>query len=199
VKTTKAYFNEKADSWDSKAAEKDKLKLQHMADRLYIKSGATVIDVGTGTGIFLPYLLQKTGIYGKIIALDIAEMMLLKAKSKHIAVNIDFICSDVVALPFPDEICDAVVCYSCLPHFSNKLQAILEMKRALKRGGQVFFCHTSSRQSINEIHRSQPELCAHLFPENDEVRQMLIEAGFTDIRISEGENDYLAAARRISN
>ena len=194
MKTTKAYFNEKADSWDSKAAEKDKLKLQHMADRLYIKSGATVIDVGTGTGIFLPYLLQKTGIYGKIIALDIAEMMLLKAKSKHIAVNIDFICSDVVALPFPDEICDAVVCYSCLPHFSNKLQAILEMKRALKRGGQVFFCHTSSRQYINSIHKEIPGMQDHLLPDAIEMMEMLAKAGFTNIKVEDKIDSYFACA-----
>ena len=196
---TQSYFNRLADIWDEKIAEKDPGKLANMANRLDIYSGSTVLDVGTGTGVFVPFLLQKIGPEGKLVCLDFAEEMLKKLISKKFKGNISYFCADIAHSQLADRSFDAVVCYSVFPHFGNKVMILSEINRLLKNDGGLFICHTSSRQSINEIHRSQPELCAHLFPENDEVRQMLIEAGFTDIRISEGKNDYLAAARRISN
>jgi len=60
----------------------------------------------------------------------------------------------------------------------------------------LFICHTSSRRSINEIHRSLPEICGHLFPENENTRRMLSEAGFEDIGIYDGKDDYLVSARK---
>ncbi len=165
-----------------------------MVDQLDITSGATVIDVGTGTGVFLPYLLQKTGSNGKIIALDIAERMLLKAKSKFIAGNIEFVCSDVAALPFPDESCDALVCYSCLPHFSDKLRAMWEMKRILKRSGRIFICHTSSREHINSIHKGIPSMRDHLLPDAIEMMEIFTKAGFTGIRVEDKKDSYFAYA-----
>jgi cyclopropane fatty-acyl-phospholipid synthase-like methyltransferase len=49
---TKAYFNEKADIWDDQIAEKDTSKLERIAECLAIKPGSTILDIGTGTGVF---------------------------------------------------------------------------------------------------------------------------------------------------
>ena len=51
------YFNEKAAIWDETVAEKDTAKLERMAERLGIESGATVLDVGTGTASSCPISL----------------------------------------------------------------------------------------------------------------------------------------------
>ena len=67
---TKAYFNEQSQIWDEKIAEKDISKLERIAACLTIEPGATILDVGTGTGVFLPYLLKKVGTEGRILALD---------------------------------------------------------------------------------------------------------------------------------
>lgn len=191
---TQAYFNSKADIWDEQIAEKDKRKLEQMSDKLGISSGATIVDIGTGTGVFLPYLFQKAGVNGKIIALDIADKMLLKAKSKQITGNIDFVCGDVMALPLPDNFCDAVVCYSCLPHFHDKAKAMIEIKRALKKGGHVIICHTSGRKYINSIHKEIQGMQEHILPDAIEMTEMLAEAGFTDIKVEDKTDSYFASA-----
>jgi ubiquinone/menaquinone biosynthesis C-methylase UbiE len=193
IKMTKAYFNERADIWDEKIAEKDASKLEKMAARLKIESGATVLDVGTGTGVFLPYLLKKVGVNGSIIALDIAEKMLAKAKSKGYRGNIRYLCADVMAIPLDDEFCDAVVCYSSLPHFPDKPKAMLEIKRILKKGGRVFICHTSSREHINHIHRSIPTVQNDLLPDAIEMTTLLSNAGFTEIQVEDKAENYLAS------
>ena len=195
-KMTKAYFNEKADIWDQKVAEKDISKLELMAGRLIIESGSTILDVGTGTGVFLPYLLKKVGVQGKIIAIDNADKMLSKAKSKKIGDNVIYLCADVMAIPLADDFCDAIVCYSSLPHFPDKPKAMIEMKRILKKGGQVFICHTSSREHINSIHRNLPSVHNDLLPDAIEMMTLLTNAGFADIQVEDKVDSYLACGRR---
>lgn len=196
IEMTRAYFNKQADKWDKNVAEQDVSKLEKLAARLSIKTGDTVLDVGTGTGVFLPYLLKKTGEAGKIVALDIAEKMLLKSKSKNFKGNINYLCADVMAIPLDDNFCDTVVCYSCFPHFPDKLGAMSEIKRVLKRGGRVFICHTSSREHINKIHRSIPHVHDHILPDAIEMVQILSNAGFTEIQVEDKADSYFACGMK---
>jgi len=193
---SKDFFNSRAAIWDEEVAEKDVSTLKAMVARLDIKAGATVLDVGTGTGIFVPLLLKKLGREGKLVCLDFAEEMLKIAQAKSFHGNVSYLCADIENSHLADKSFDAVVCYSVFPHFHNKPKALREIYRLLKAEGRLFICHTSSRQAINEIHRSLPEVCDHLFPENEETHRMLSEAGFADVSISDREEDYLVYAMK---
>jgi len=193
----RAFFNEKAAIWDKEIAEKDTTKLDSMVQRLDIKSGSTVLDVGTGTGIFIPYLLKKLGDNGHLIAIDIAEQMLARAKVKFPIQHIDHIQADVVRLPLYKDIFDTVVCYSSFPHFHDKQQALFELARVLKINGILFICHTASRSTINGIHKGMPAVHNDLLPEYTEIHRMFTIAGFEDIIIEDNEDTYLATARKV--
>jgi ubiquinone/menaquinone biosynthesis C-methylase UbiE len=192
---SKDFFNARAASWDKSVAEKDVQKLQALADRLDIKPGAVVLDAGTGTGVFVPFLLKKIGPAGSLVCLDFAEEMLKVTRQKKFKGNIKYLCADIEETRLPGASFDAVVCYSVFPHF-NQPKALREIYRLLKPEGWVFIGHTSSREFINHIHGKIPEVCGHLLPESKEMRRMLMDAGFTGITIAEGENDYLAQACR---
>lgn len=193
---SKEFFNSRAAIWDEKVAEKDDAKLKAMAALLDIKPGASVLDVGTGTGVFVPYLLQKIGREGGLVCLDFSEEMLKISRAKGFKGNITYLCADIENSHLAAESFDAAVAYSVFPHFQNKLKALREIYRLLKKGGKLFICHTSSRHFINEIHRRQPEVHDHLLPENEEMRRLLSEAGFEDISVRDGESDYMASARK---
>jgi len=192
----RAYFNQKAASWDETSSERDTTKLERMAKRLNIKPGSLVLDVGTGTGAFIPFLLRETGKGGRIVALDIAEKMLKRARTKGFSRHIDCLCADVTNIPLGNEIFDVIVCYSSFPHFPNKSRALAEMKRVTKRGGRLLICHTSSRASINETHRQIPTVQNDIIPDKSKVREMLSMAGFVDIKMEDDSESYLASARK---
>ena len=192
----KAHFNQRAASWDETVAEKDTAKLKRMAQRLNIKPGSTMLDVGTGTGVFIPFLLDKIGRNGHIVALDFAKEMLKEAMAKGFDGNIDYLCADVTNIPLDDEVFDTIVCYSSFPHFQDKPRALAEMNRVIKTGGRLVICHTSSRARINEIHCNIPAAQNDLIPDAGEMQIMMRVAGFTDIRIDNGSNSYLASARK---
>ncbi len=191
---SKEFFNARATTWDEKVAEKDVSRLNAMLARLDIKPGAAVLDVGTGTGVFIPFLLEKIGREGNLVCLDFAGEMLKIARNKGFKGNIRFLCADIENSQLPDNSFDAVVCYSVFPHFKNKLKALKEINRLLKEEGRLFICHTTGRRAINEIHRSLPEVCDHLIPANADTRRMLSQAGFADIYIGDGKEGYFVSA-----
>ncbi len=190
----RTYFNGKAAMWDEIAAEKDWSKLRQMAERLDIRPGSMVLDIGTGTGVFIPYILHSIGCEGKILALDIAEEMLRRAKVKSFNGAVDFLNADVSCIPLLEASVDSVVCYSSFPHFQDKEKALAEMYRVVKRGGRLFICHSSSREAINGLHNGIPEVAHDVIPEEWEMREMLSESGFADIVIEDNCEDYLCRA-----
>ena len=192
----RAYFNQIAASWDETSSERDTTKLERMAKRLKIKPGSTVLDVGTGTGVFIHFLLSQWREGGRIIALDFAEKMLRRARAKGFNGNIDYLCADVTNIPLGNEIFDIVVCYSSFPHFQDKLGALAELNRVIKRGGRLLICHTSSRARINEIHRQIPVVGNDIIPDEGEMQMRLSMAGFTEIEIDDNNESYLASARK---
>ena len=185
-----------AATWDETVAEKDVTRLERMSQRLEIKPGSTVLDVGTGTGVFLPFILKKVGNRGRLVALDLAEEMLRRARAKGFSRNIEYLQADIASPPLSDEAFDAVVCYSSFPHFQNKAAALSEAKRVLKKGGRLFICHTSSRKEINDIHRQTPLLVNDILPGEDEMAIMLSAAGFAHVEVYDGNDSYFASATK---
>jgi ubiquinone/menaquinone biosynthesis C-methylase UbiE len=188
------FFNNNAAEWDTTRSEKDTLKLEKMAGRLNLEPGSFVLDAGTGTGVFLPCILDRIGAKGRVTALDFAENMLKLASSKNGSHNIFYLRADIMGLPLAENTFDRVVCYSSFPHFSDKLQALREIIRVLKPGGKLAVCHTSSRAHINSVHSRQPAVKDHIIPDSDEMRDLMLKAGFEPVQIEDTHDSYLAMA-----
>ena len=189
----RSYFNSMAAVWDENIAEKDTDKLNSMMERLYIKQGSAVLDIGSGTGVFIPYIMDRIGATGNLTALDFAEEMLICCKTKHSNRNIDYLHADAMLLPLTEQSFDVIVCYSCFPHFADKVKALSEIYRVLKKQGHVHICHTSSRDKINTIHRGIPAVSNDLIPDKDEMRRIMAYVGFSDIEIYDSSDNYLAS------
>lgn len=100
-------------------------------DMLGVSEGDTVIDIACGTGMNIPYLLEKKV---RVIGVDYVSSMLQRAKEKH--PSIQFIQSDVATFQIP-EIIDAIICTYALSMIEEWQKAILNMKHMLKKDGRL--------------------------------------------------------------
>lgn len=173
----KEYFNSVAHKWDE-MVHHDPQKLLRIFEFIGLQPGQTVLDVGTGTGILIPYIYDRVKGSGQIDAIDLSEAMLERAKKKYTYPNVNYILGDVCEFPMDIPKYDCIICYSVFPHFVDKEYAIKHMAKGLKKSGKLVVCHSESREKINDIHsRGEGVIKDDILPPAIVVAHMMKSAG----------------------
>ena len=81
-KNHKEFFDKYAETWDEITFHNPK-KLIRILSVLDLKPGQKVLDVGSGTGVMIPYLFNYVKETGSIVAIDFSENMIMISKRKH--------------------------------------------------------------------------------------------------------------------
>lgn len=196
VAVVRDFFNRRASTWDTTVSMKDGRRLEQLVPRFELAPGSTVLDAGAGTGVIVPHLRRTVGAGGRVIALDAASEMLVRARRKLNEMAAGYLCADMTAIPLDGGAVDAVVCYSSFPHFRDKPQALGEIFRVTGRGGRLFIAHSSDRMGVNRRHRHTAEVTHDMLPNDDEMLAMLTDAGFIDVHIEDRPDSYLARAQK---
>ena len=190
------YFDSVAGNWDG-ICRHDRGKISMILDLIGLAEGDRVLDVGTGTGILVPFLLERIGRTGAVHGVDISAEMLEVARSKQKVPNVRFIHGDILYLPLPKEGYDHVICYSVFPHLGEKRIVIGVLARCLKAGGRLTICHSSGREEINRHHQSShPAVANDYLPRLDALKEVLVGAGLESYVSVDSDNMYLVSVRK---
>jgi ubiquinone/menaquinone biosynthesis C-methylase UbiE len=194
------YFDQLAPTWDKELTPERLKCLGNIVKALGIKPDYYVLDIGSGTGVLLPFLIAELGGEGKIVAIDISADMLSQAQAKDFPPVVSLAQADVLAIPLPDNSMDLAICNSAFPHFDDKGKAVKEIARVLKNDGRVAICHTMSRQIINQLHQSIGGAVAnHLLPDEFELRALTKLAGLKIIHFEDNSERYLVLAEKSAH
>lgn len=102
-----------------------------LRQQLQLSGRSQVIDLGAGTGKFLPYLQAITE---HILAIEPIEAMLAQLHQAYPTVKTLQACSD--ALPVSPHFADAVICAQAFHWFAN-IDSLTQMHRVLKPSGHL--------------------------------------------------------------
>ncbi len=196
----KQFFDKLAENWDSSPKIKQTIKKieQKIFPLLkqFFKKGDNILDLGCGTGILLPYLEKLVGKKGKVYALDFSQKMLNKAKEKF-ADRFVYVKANAHNMPFENEKFDGVVCFNTFPHFVNKLKALKEVYRVLKKDGYFIIAHSKNREEINSHHKKLEGLVAKDFiPTDKELVLLSKKAKFSEINFIENNKIYFCVTKK---
>jgi len=191
------YFDKLAPIWD-KELTRERLKcLGNIVKELGIKPGYYVLDIGSGTGVLLPFLITELGDEGKVVALDFSAEMLIQAQAKNFPPIVGFAQVDVLAIPLADNSVDLAICNSAFPHFNDKVKALEEIVRVLRNNGRLVICHTMSREILNRLHQSIGGIVAgDLLPDESQLRGLIKQAGLRVTNFEDGPERYLVIAEK---
>src|ERR1700752_4694369 len=127
-----AGYNAAADHFDDEALGFWAKYGGRAVERLALRPGASVLDVGCGTGASaIPAALQ-VGPKGKVIAVDLSDRLLeiarRKAASRKLD-NLEFRLGDMENLGYPDRHFDAVICVFAIFFVPDVAKQIRELWR----------------------------------------------------------------------
>lgn len=170
-----------------------------------LKPGQKVLDLASGTGDLAGKFAKLVGSKGQVIASDINGAMLGNGRARQIdkgvVGNINFVQANAQYLPFPDNHFDLVTISFGLRNVTDKEMALRAMYRCLKPGGRLLVLEFSQPtvpglkpiydtysfkllpfmgKVIADDEESYRYLAEsiRMHPPQDELKQMMVDAGF---------------------
>ncbi|MDR6869821.1 phosphatidylethanolamine/phosphatidyl-N-methylethanolamine N-methyltransferase [Bosea sp. BE125] len=99
--------------------------------------GPDILEIGVGTGLTLPYFTQGTRVLGADLSLDMLKVANRKVASQRLAHVRGLMVMDACRLGFEAERFDAVTAQFVITLVPDPEQALAEMDRVLKPGGEI--------------------------------------------------------------
>lgn len=152
---------------------------ERLIDALEIPRGATVADLGSGTGYFTWRLAEKVGPGGKVLAVDVQQQMLDRTKAvvtTHKLENVDYVLATDTDPRLPERALDLVFIAYAYHEFSDPEAIMAAVKRSLKPGGRVVVLEYAKESNIapaSPLHKMSFE----------EIRREIEPMGFTIDRL----------------
>lgn len=186
------FFDRIAPTWDANEILSTEEKVNHILDFIELQPGQSVLDLGTGTGVLLPYIAERIGNAGKITAVDYSEGMLTRAREKFETLvptpeflNLDFETENI------DGEYDRIILYCVYPHLHEPVDTLKWLISVnLKEGGKLYIAFPCGPEFINNIHKEKHSE-SDILPGASELAAKLCEYGLSAEVLSETETSYV--------
>lgn len=197
------YFNDLAARWDAIGGQEETLlkarrfvfQVSNIGARAPVRQ---ILDVGCGTGILLPYILEAFPTVQRLLELDLAEAMLRENGRKIREARVGRVCADVAALPLGEPRWDRVLCFGVLPHVKDIPATLRELWRVLGPGGVLSVGHPMSSQDLNRFHEALGEpIAGDVLPTAPALARILEDVGGRILSAEENFDGYFVSAQKV--
>lgn len=161
-------YNAAADWYDSHALGFWDHFGRRTVERLGLSTESKVLDVCCGSGASAIPAAQRVGPGGEVIGVDLADNLLRLARQKAANLsleNVRFEIGDMLALKYPDNRFDAVICVFGIFFVPDMALAARELWRRVKPGGKLAittwgkgFCEPANDIFWRAVAELRPEL-----------------------------------------
>ena len=186
------FFDDNAAVWDSRIKPSDHAALERIFGKINFRSTDTVLDVGSGTGIAIPYY-REYGI-SDIYACERSSGMIEILKEKH--PDVKLLHRNYLNPLEAEMFVDKILIFNTFPHFANFEPVFRNSVRYLKPDGQLIIAHSLSRRGLAECHRRKGRGVKNdILPSDEYFREKFSEYGFGEIIIEDPEEGFFASGR----
>lgn len=214
--------DEMIDLWNSEATESWVLQpdrydrmLQPFSERvleeLALQRGERVLDIGCGSGSLSRAAAEAVGADGRVTGVDVSRPMLELARRKSTDAglgNTEFVEADAQVHDLPAGAFDAVTSRFGVMFFADPVAAFANIRRAVAQGGRLAFAAWQALDANQWAMVPVMAIVPHAgipnvpppgspgpfaFADADRVRQILTDAGWSDVEVEPFRTELLVA------
>lgn len=155
-----------------------------------LKPGEVVLDLGCGAGFDSFLAARRVGESGRVIGVDMTPEMIDTARANALQgnfQNVEFQLGEIEDLPIDDDSIDVILSNCVINLAPDKSAVYREAYRVLKKGGRLAISDMVASGEMPPEIREDLNLhsaCVAGALEVEELRNILEEAGFQQIRIT---------------
>ena len=157
---------------------------KNMAEALELQPEDDLLELACGNGYFLNKYASHVH---SITGLDLSELSIELAtkrnKNRVVAGTAEFVQGDASQLPWEDNKFSVATAMASFMLFPEPLESLKEMYRVLRTGGRAIICVEWNAEDGKDHSKDIKKYGMQLWTE-DEVREMMKNAGFSDVSIS---------------
>jgi arsenite methyltransferase len=159
-----------------------------------LRPGEVVVDLGSGGGLDVLLAARQVGPTGFVYGVDMTDDMLALARrnaEKAGATNVEFRKGNIEDLPLDDATVDVIISNCVINLSPDKGQTFAEAFRVLRAGGRLAVSDIVVDGDLSDLPVSEAQVrtalswagCIAGALTMDQVRDLLAQAGFTDIQV----------------
>lgn len=186
------FFDNLSATWDDNEMLSTSERVNHILDFIDLKPGQSVLDLGTGTGVLLPYIAERVGLKGQITAVDYSTGMLKRAEEKFSSLKPkpEFLNLDIENETIPGEF-DRIIMYCVYPHLHTPIETLKWLINVnLKSDGILTIAFPCSQNFINNIHKEKHAESDNL-PPAEILADIMRSSGINANVVSDTEESYV--------
>jgi arsenite methyltransferase len=169
-----------ADHYESVSQGRQLKAGKFLLERLRLRPGETVLDVGSGTGLLAAHAAELVGPSGTVLGIDPLPLRVEIAKERTRR-NVAFRVGDAYDLSsFADDSFDVVYLNAVFHWLPEKLSPLRGIRRVLKPGGRIGIS-TGSKDHLNSLQQVRREVLKRApyrdYPESAESVAHNVNAG----------------------
>ena len=153
-----------------------------------VRTGETVLDLGSGGGVDVFRASKLVGQEGKVIGLDATPEMVFRAREtakKYDYGNVEFRLGEIEHMPIESNSVNLVISNCVLNLVPDKESGFREIYRVLKPGGRISVSDMVATMEDRKIKLEEWAACIAGAVTVDEYRNLLEKTGFKDIEGSD--------------
>ena len=189
-------FDEVANVFEQPPPEDVLQRLEMVVDTANIQPGEAVLDVGTGTGVLIPFILKHQP--SRVLACDLSGEMLQRA-SRRFGDSVVTLQADVVDIPLDQGPFGVVFFNAAFGNVYDQRETVEAIAGLLSPGGRLIISHPLGSAFVRRLREDSPQYHLKDLPDETQLMQLLDGTGLVLARFTDETDLYLAICEKTAN
>jgi ubiquinone/menaquinone biosynthesis C-methylase UbiE len=188
-------FDQVASMFEQPPPEDVLHRLEMVVSSADIQPSEAVLDVGTGTGVLIPFILNYHT--SRVLACDLSGEMLQRA-SRRFGDQVDTLQADVVDIPQNQGPFGVVFFNAAFGNVYDQRQTVEAIAGLLDTGGRLVISHPMGSAFVRRLKEGSPQYNLKELPNETQLRQLLDGTGLALAHFTDDPDLYLAVCEKTA-